>query len=160
MTFWQLAGLWFGLMVYALAWLRGGHPERFGAAVLLFAGLLASPSNAWQVGGAYPGWAVLDGGMLVALGWLAFRSDRWWAMVAASSYGLMVFAQVIRLMDPTFSHYAMVSAHVGLGYVVDLALLGGVWERWLAGEPPAARAAWAAATAARQSPHPREIQAT
>ena len=76
-----------------------------------------------------------------------------WSMVAASAYGMIVLSQGIRLMDPTFSHYAMVSAHIGLGYVVDVALLVGVWERWLAGEPAAGPAAWAKAarlTAARR----------
>ena len=153
MTPWQSGGLAFGFVVYAIAWLRGGRPERLGAGVLLFGGLLAGPANAWEIGGVYPAWVALDGAILLLFVWLCFRAERWWPMVAASGYGMIVLSQGIRLMDPTFSHYAMVSAHIGLGYVVDLALLVGVWERWLAGEPAAGPAAWAKAarlTAARR----------
>ena len=153
MTPWQSGGLAFGFVVYAIAWLRGGQPERLGAGVLLFGGLLAGPANAWEIGGVYPAWVALDGAILLLFVWLCFRAERWWPMVAASAYGMIVLSQGIRLMDPTFSHYAMVSAHIGLGYVVDVALLVGVWERWLAGEPAAGPAAWAKAarlTAARR----------
>ncbi|HEY0600655.1 hypothetical protein [Brevundimonas sp.] len=157
MTLWQSGGLAFGYLVCAVAWFRGGRPERFAAGVLVLGGLLAGPANAWRVGGVFPLWLALDGGSLLIFVWLAFRSDRWWPMVAASSYGLIVLAQAIRLTDPTFSHYAMVSAHVGLGYVTDLSLLFGVWERWLAGEQPRGPAAWATAqrlTAARRQREP------
>lgn len=146
MTVWQSAGLWFGLVVYAVAWLRGGHPERLGAGLLLLTNLSAELANAWEVGAYRPGFMIMDAASLLIFGGLWFRSNRWWPAVAASGYGLIVLVQAIRVMDPTFSHYAMVSAKVGLWYVVDLALLFGVWERWLAGEAPAARAAWAKAT--------------
>ncbi|MBX9460980.1 MAG: hypothetical protein KL785_07765 [Brevundimonas sp.] len=142
MTLWQSGGLAFGYVVCVLAWFGGGRPERFAVGVLLLGGLLSGPANAWEVNGIYPVWPALDGATLLILTGLCFRSDRWWPMVAASGYALMVLAQVIRLMDPTFSHYAMVSAHIGLGYVVDLALLFGVFERWMAGEKPAAPVAW------------------
>jgi len=148
MTLWQSGGLAFGFMACLVAWFRGGRPERFGAGVLLLGGLLANPANAWEVGGVYPAWVALDGASFLVFAWLCFQSDRWWPMVAASGFGLIVLSQVIRLMDPTFSHYAMVSAHVGLGYVIDLALLVGIFERWLAGEPATSRAAWARAARA------------
>ena len=159
MTLWQSGGLIFGFAVYAIAWLRGGHPERFGAGVLLFVNLMAEPANAWVIGGGHPGFIALDGGLFLVFGWLALRGDRWWILVAAAGAGLAFLALVLQLLDPDLSLYAMVSAQIGLNYVIDLALLLGVWERWLAGEPPAARAAWAAA-AARQSASPREIQVT
>ena len=148
MTLWQSGGLLLGHVVCAVAWFRGGRPERFGVGLFLLANLLARPANAWVVDGIYPAWVVLDGAILVVLCGLCFRSDRWWPLVAASAYGLMIFGQIIRLMDPTFSHYALVSSHIGLGYVVDLALLFGVWERWAAGEPPVGPAAWAKANRA------------
>ena len=53
-----------------------------------------------------------------------------------------------------FVEDAVATAGVGLGYLIDLALLLGVLESRLAGEPPAARAAWAHAkrvTAARRT---------
>ena len=153
MTLWQSGGLAFSYVVYAVAWLWGGRPERFGVGVLLLNSLIASRAYAWPVGGFYPGFAVTDVASFLIFGWWCLRSDRWWPMVAASGLGLIVFGRVLRLVEPALSHDAMVSAHIGLGYVFHLALLLGVWERGLAGEGPAGSAAWfkaKRATAARR----------
>ncbi|HYD28289.1 hypothetical protein [Brevundimonas sp.] len=153
MTAWQSGGLVLGYFAYAVAWVRGGPPERLGAGVLLLACLVANHANGWEVGDLYPGFIIMDSAIFLVFGWLNFRSDRWWTAVAAGAAGLIVLGHVIRLLDRSFAHGAMVSAKIGLAYVVDLALLAGVGERWLAGEQPAGRAAWAAAnrmTAARR----------
>lgn len=153
MTFWQSAELVFGYTAYAVAWLYGGRPERFGASVLLLSCLLASHANAWVVDGLYPGFMVMDAVIFLAFASLNFRSNRWWTAAAAAAAGLIVLGHVIRLSDRSFPHDAMASARIGLAYVLDLALLLGVWERWLAGEAPAGPAAWAKAnriTAARR----------
>ncbi len=151
MTLWQSGGLVFGYAVYAVAWLWGGRPERFAAGVLLVFGLLTDPANGWSLGAYRPGFMAMDSAVFLALGWLAFRSDRWWVLVAAAGSALIFLAVVLRLLNPGLSHDAMVSAKIGLAYVIDLALLLGVWERWLAGEPPAAGAAWARATQVTQA---------
>lgn len=151
MTLWQSGGLVFGYAVYAIAWLWGARPERFGAGVLLLFNVLAHEVSGWGVGRFYPGSMALDAATFLIFSWLAFRSDRWWPSLTAAAAGLIILADALRLLDPTFSHYAMVSARIGLAYVVDLALLLGVWERWLAGEPPAAGAAWARATQVTQA---------
>lgn len=148
-TSWQIGGLVFGYVVYAVAWTWGGRPERFGAGVLFLTSLLSAQANAWEVGGFFPGFMALDGANLLIFGWLCLRSDRWWPLIIAAALGLIGLASVIRLLDPTFSHSAFVSAKIGLAYVVDLALLLGVGERWLAGERPAGSAAWAKAVRAR-----------
>lgn len=145
MTLWQSVGLAFGYAAYAVAWFGGDRPERFGAGVLILSCLLANSANAWEVGGLYPGFMVLDVVLFLIFGWLCLRSDRWWPMMVAAGFGLIVLGHVIRLLDPALSHYAMVSAKIGLAYVIDLALLVGVFERQLAGEPAAAPAAWARA---------------
>lgn len=153
MTLWQSGGLAFGYVVYAIAWFRGGRPERFGAGVLLLSSLVASRANAWPVGGFHPGFAGSDIASFLIFGWWCLRSDRWWPMVVASALGLTVLGLFLRLVEPALSHDAMVSAHIGLGYVFHLALLLGVWERGLAGERPAGPAAWSKAeraTAARR----------
>lgn len=152
MSLWQSSGYVFGLAAYAIAGLWGGRPERIGAGVFLIMSLLAIPAIALKVRGYYPGMVVIDTAILLTFGWLWFRSDRWWPAVVAAGFGLIVLAHILRLLGAGLSHYAMVSAIVGVEYVTDLALLFGVWERWLAGEEPAARAAWARAT---RPPTPR-----
>lgn len=157
MTIWQTGGIWLGLMVYAVAWIGGGRPERFGAGVMLLTAMISSQSNAWEVAGYLPGFIVLAVADLAIFGWLCLRSDRWWPFVATTGFALIVLGYGLRLLDPTFRQDAMVSAKIGLLYVIDLSLLFGVWERRLSGEPPAARAAWAAAervTAARRPAEP------
>ncbi len=153
-THWQVVGQLLGLVAYVTAWVRGGHPERLGAGVLLFVWLLSSFTYRWEVNGFYPAGMAQDCIRLLIFAWLAFRSDRWWPFLTAAALGLLALLYVARLLNPAFSHYAMASGHVGLGYLIDLSLLLGVWERRLSGEPPAARAAWAAAeraTAARRN---------
>ena len=148
MTPWQIAGIAFGLVVYPLAWFWGGRPERLGAGVLLFSCLL---SMATFYRGNLAS-MLLDGGSLLIFGWLCFRSDRWWPFVAAASGVLTALLYVIMVRDPAFSQYALVSAQIGLEFLIDLALLLGVCERALAGKPPAGPGAWIAAnraTAAR-----------
>jgi hypothetical protein len=152
-TLWQSGGYVFGLAAYVIAGLWGGRPERLGAGVLLVKCLLAIPANALVVRGFYPAYAVMDAATLLTFGWLWFRSDRWWPAVVAAGFGLIVLGHILRLLDTGLSHYAMVSAMVGVEYVTDLALLLGVWERRLAGDAPASAAAWtqaARATAARR----------
>ncbi len=145
MTVWQIAGTWFSLMVYAIAWFRGGRPERFGAAVLILDGLLSIVLFRWGVSGVYPNAMIKESLWLLLIGGLAFRSDRWWPIVMTAAICLIILTYGLRLMDPSLSLYAAMSAHVGLDYLIDLTLLFGVLERWLAGEQPGGRAAWAAA---------------
>lgn len=153
MTVWQIAGTWIALMVYAIAWFQGGRPERFGAAVLILDGLVSIVLFRWGVSGVYPNAMVKECVWLLLIGGLAFRSDRWWPIVMTAAVCLVILTYGLRLIDPSLSLYAAMSAHIGLDYLIDLALLFGVWERRLAGEPPAGPAAWAAAarlTAARR----------
>ena len=145
MTPWQMAGIAFGLAVYVLAWFRGGRPERLGAGVFVVTFVVSAIIFDWEIGGFFWAALVLDCARLVIFGWLCFRYDRWWLLVVTAAVGLTVLAHALRLLDPGFSQVALASSAVGLGYVIDLALLLGVWERRLAGEPPAGPAAWAAA---------------
>lgn len=65
---------------------------------------------------------------------LAFRSDRWWPLVTTASLMLSVLMFLLEWLNPELSRYAAGSAQIGLWMVVYLALVGGVAERWLAGE--------------------------
>ena len=76
MTAWQFSGLAFGLVAYAAAWLRGGRPERFGAAVLLIVCMISSIIFTWRIGGFHLPALLLDVGRLLIFGWLCLWSDR------------------------------------------------------------------------------------
>lgn len=158
LTPWQIAGFAFALAVYAVAWTWGGRVERFVAGVLIIDLLITRLTFNWTTGD-YLAAQVQDCVRLMIFGWLCFRSNRWWLLVITTTQGLMVFMDGARLLSPVVSHLALASSHVGLLYLCDLALLLGVWERWLAGEAPASQAAWAQAhlaTAARRSRRDRE----
>lgn len=142
-TLWQLWGLAFGLVAYAVAWVWGGHPERLGAGVLLFVCLLSSISFEWEIDGFYLIAMVQDVARLLIFGWLCFRADRWWPFVITGALALMIMVYAAQLWNPAVSQFAVASAHVGIGYVIDLTLLLSVWERAMAGEPAAWSAAWA-----------------
>lgn len=144
-TSWQVVGMALGLVAYAVAWVWGGRPERFAAGVLIVVCMVSMIVFRWQIGGFHLPALLLDIGRLLVFGWFCLRTDRWWPFVVTASIGLMVFVQSARLVDPSISQYAAASAGVGLGYLIDLALLLGVWERRLAGELAAGPAAWAAA---------------
>ena len=167
LTPWQIAGYAFGLAVYAIAWTRGGRPERFAAGVLIIDMMVTRLTFSATIDGHHLPALVQDCVRLLIFGWLGFRSNRWWPLVAATANGQMIFVHVAQLLNPALTHYAVASAHVGLLYLVDLALLFGVWERWLAGEPPTGPAAWAKADRAtagmrgrRVRTRPPEVRAT
>ncbi len=155
MTIWQQVGFAVGLPIYALAGVLGGRAERMGAAVLIIACMADTLIFRWQIAGLHLPMLAADTLRLAVLGWLCLRFDRWWLLMATTAMGLMVLVQAARVLDPTITQYAVASAGVGLGYLIDMALLLGVLERWLAGEAAAARAAWARAervTAVRREP--------
>lgn len=145
MTAWQVGGLVFGMAAYAVAWGWGGRPERLAAGVLVLVALVSSSTYTWQVDGFRLASMALDLARHLVFGWMCFRFDRWWLFPVTAGLALMVFLHVARLLDPAFTQYALASAHVGLGYLIDLALLLSVWERWLAGERAAGPVAWAKA---------------
>lgn len=152
MTVWQVSGILFGLVAYAVAWGWGGRPERLAVGIMVVIIMLSSLTYTWQVDGFRLAAMAVDCTRLLVFGWLCFRFDRWWLFIVTGALALIVFLHLARLLDPSITQYALASAHVGLGYLIDLALLLSVWERWLAGERAAGPDAWARAaraTAAR-----------
>ena len=153
-TPWQVGGMLLGMAAYAVAWIWGGRPERLAAGVLLVTCLLSGLTVRWEVGEFYWFAMALDVVRLLMFGWLCLRFDRWWPLVVVAALGQMIFVYAAQLLVPTVTQYAVASALVGLGYLIDLTLLLSVIERRLAGEAPSGSAAWAAAvraTAARRS---------
>lgn len=154
MTIWQQVGFAVGLPIYALAGVLGGRAERTGAAVLIIACMADTLIFRWQIAGLHLPMLAADTLRLIVFGWMCLRFDRWWPLLATAAMALMVLVQAARVLDPAITQYAVASAGVGLGYLIDLALLLGVVERWVAGEPAAGRDAWTKAarvTAARQA---------
>lgn len=123
-----------GLTAYVVGWLKGGHPERFGATALLIAYALSSITYRWRIGDFYWASAAEDLTLMLIMGWLALRSPRWWPFVVAAALALIMTIHGLTILNPALSSYAAASAHVGLWIVIDTALLFGVLERWLAGE--------------------------
>lgn len=142
MTSWTIASQIVSLSVYAFVWLRGGHPERFGAAVLLLNHLAAMITYRWEIGGFFWALAIHDSVLLLIFAWYSFRSARWWPFAVTAGFILIALTRLIDILDPNFSQRDMFSAHVGLWFVVDMSLLAGVVERYLAGEPHAGPSAW------------------
>lgn len=129
----MLAGHVLGWAAYGAAWLRGGHSERFAAAVLLSDWAFSSVTFRWYAGGVAWGLALQAVVVAVILGRLVLASDRWWPIVAAAAMFLILLVHALTV-TASITHTAAVSARVGLWMVVNTALLAGAAERWLAGE--------------------------
>ena len=122
------------LIAVVVAWLKGGHPERFGAVTTIVVFAVSFITHELRVGTFYAGDAVVDVLMTAVFVWLAFTSDRWWALIMSAIMALTLLVYVTALVVPELSPYAVVSARIGLGIQCSLALLCGAGERWLAGE--------------------------
>lgn len=120
----------------AAGW-KGGHVERLGAAVLVCDYALTAAVSRAPLPNPYLASTAVECVTTLVFLWMAFRFDRWWLLVAASSLILCNVAAILGLAHPGLSLYAAASAEVGLWTVVYASLLAGVGERWLAGEPPA-----------------------
>ena len=152
-TTWALVEMGVGVAAYAVAWFWGGRTERFAAAVMLlvFAVQIISAVYGWD---EYPPRRIADYVRVLIFGWLCLRSNRWWPFLVAGSLGLSAVVDVVVLFNPDISPNGAISAKIGLAYLFDLTLLLSFCERWLAGEPPASRAAWVRAdiaTSARRN---------
>lgn len=71
---------------------------------------------------------------MLAFGWLALRADRWWPIAATALLALSVLVHVLAMVNPGLSRFAMLSAILGFWILLYVVVLGGVVERWLAGE--------------------------
>lgn len=142
----QLFYLLLSLGVFAWAWMQGGHTERSGVALFVFAFLASFMLQAVSLRGFRLGDALVDLALFGALVWLALRRDRWWTLVAAAFGGLTMVAHAMMFVTPDLgqAHIRMdVASRWGIGVVMILCLGAGVVERWMAGEQPvSAGARW------------------
>jgi hypothetical protein len=129
------------LAAVVAAWLKGGHPERLGAAATVIAFAVSFLTHALRVGDFYAGDAVIDLLLTAFFIWMAVTRDRWWPLFMAASMGLTMVVYISALVVPEIGPYAVISARIGLGILGALTLLAGTGERWLAGEPATSAAA-------------------
>ena len=137
MTPFFLFSLLVSLAVIALAWLRGGHPERLGVGIWLMSWMLAMLSNDVRLGDMRILVALVDMATLAAYLWLTQRYDRWWPLGASACMMLILAVHLSAALPSGFTPFGEASAQLGLNLLLTLILGAGVFERWLAGEPPA-----------------------
>jgi hypothetical protein len=125
------------MVILPVAWMKGGHAERMGVVVLLINYLAAPFLQPARVGEFLFGLAVADLVLLGVLGWLTLKYDRWWLILATAAQVLVVLAYLAVLTRPEITARENIVAQWVFGLFTLYALLGGVFERWLAGEPPA-----------------------
>lgn len=119
------------------AWLGGGHTERFVVPFLLAD--QAVTTLTFGAPGSHEVVAASEFVVAAVFAWLAFRSDRWWILVASASLTLCVLVFILEQVIPGFGRFEAISARIGLWMVVGVSLFGGVAERWLAGEDAVSR---------------------
>lgn len=120
-------------------WLKGGHPERFGALVLLLDYLASRVGDVWDIRHIAGVGATQDFVVMLAFGWLALRTDRWWPIAATAALALCGLVRIVGMVNPDLSTFARLSAILGFWILLYLVVLGGVAERWLAGEGAVSR---------------------
>ncbi|MFN3669961.1 MAG: hypothetical protein ACK4VY_11670 [Brevundimonas sp.] len=143
MTGFQIGGIVACVVVFATAWLQGGHPERFGVMANLVGWTLSVLASALTIEGLPVGLALVDIALAGVFVRMAVKGDRWWPFAAAAFMILTVLVYVARVVTPELDDRADYAARLGLFICVVGTLLIGVVERWLAGERPiSAHAVW------------------
>ena len=132
------------LVAVVVAWMKGGHPERLAAVVILTSFSVSFITHEWKVGDFYAGDAVVDVLLTAVFVWMAVTRDRWWPLVMSAIMGLTLLVYVASLTVPGVGPYAAISARIGFGILTALTLIAGAGERWLAGERAVSRQAFGA----------------
>lgn len=142
----QIGVLCVTIATILIAWIRGGHPERLGACAILIwmmASIGAPASLHHVLVGAVPVFDVaLETALLAVFLKMALSGGRWWPFAASAVLTLSVLVYLALAFAPEMDRRAEISAHVGLVVALNLTLLAGVAERWLAGERPVSAACW------------------
>ena len=135
--------LYVSVAAVAIAWLKGGHPERLGATIWLFSWIFALQANDVRIGDLRWVVALADVASFAAFLWLGLRYERWWPLGVSALMFLGIMVHVSAFLIPELTPRGEASAQLGLGVLAVLILGGGAFERWLAGEPPvSATAVW------------------
>lgn len=126
----QWASLLVLLLTAAAAAWRGGWPERLGAAAMVLAwAATAVVYNSIQLRGFQAGPMLVDLVLLLALLYVALRSDRWWPMWACAFQALNVVLHFALAADHVLWRWAAWLASSCFSYLAMLALLVGALGR-------------------------------
>lgn len=136
MTLFQFAAIVICFVVFAAAWFRGGHPERFGVMANLVGWLVSVFASSLTIGGLPVGVALVDITLTGVFVGMALRGDRWWPFAAAAFMILTLMVYLSLVLIPELDARADYAARLGLFVCVVGTLLIGVAERGLAGETP------------------------
>lgn len=119
------------LLALAAPVVTGGKADR-GAALVLFAGMLASPLvQNLMIGDLRWGVALVDTAVAVALTVLALRAERWWLIGAAGLQGAVVLTHVAALGPDFLYNWTAVTVRLVTWCALLAVLTGGAWEAHL-----------------------------
>ncbi len=111
----------------AVACWKGGRDERLTAGLLALAWITSQFVLHRRWTEVQWGVAAVDVLLLVALGGIALRGDRFWPLFA-TAFQLLVFAgHAAQALDRTLGGWAYLSAGVFWSYLVVAALAAGAW---------------------------------
>jgi hypothetical protein len=130
----QAAFYLLAFVICVMIWLGGGKTERTGAAMYLAALAASLMTQGLWFGNVRWAVAVIDVVFLAGLIYLALRKDRWWPLVAAGFQILILLIYAAMVLRPELGVRSGVGATWALAHLISLCLLGGVLERFLAGE--------------------------
>jgi cytochrome bd-type quinol oxidase subunit 2 len=122
------------LVIFPLAALAGGHAERAGATLYLCLYIVGYLVQHLQVDNLLWAEALVEIACLAGLLWLSLKRDRWWPLVASALQVMSILVYVATMLTPEFSIRSSVVATTTLSLLGLYCLLGGVLERFLAGE--------------------------
>jgi hypothetical protein len=109
---------------------RGGAPERIGAAIYIVSAVLttfalsAIPNRFYSL---EVGALMVDTAMLVALAALALRADRFWPLWVTALQAIGTAAHAVKLADPTIHFVGYAFAMAFWSYPMLLVLVLGTW---------------------------------
>jgi hypothetical protein len=111
--------------------LKGGAPERFGAAIFALASILSSvlvSSPAARFGSLEVGVFAVDTTMLLALLVLALRAERFWPLWAIALHLIETAGHAVKLVDPLVIPKAYAFILALWSYPMLFLLVAGTWN--------------------------------
>ncbi|WP_380784821.1 hypothetical protein [Sphingomonas sp. R86521] len=123
---------WIALPVIACsAYAWGGRPERIGAAVFTIAAVATIAMRApWaqRYHTVSVGVLIIDASLLLALGILTVKADRWWPTIALALQTISTLAHVAKAVNPGFLRLAYAMMSGASSYPTLIVLSVGIWN--------------------------------